>query len=90
MTDSVEKTALRSAFAKKLSKTEAASTYIAKSGGIMTGQLVANGGVKGNLDGTASRATADASGNNIEATYATKEYVAANALPEIIDLGGLS
>lgn len=48
-------------------------------GGTLVGSIQSDGfhgDVIGNLTGTASKATADANGNNIASTYATKDYVA--------------
>lgn len=48
-------------------------------GGTLVGSIRPDGfhgNVIGDLTGTASKATADASGNNIASTYATKDYVA--------------
>jgi len=44
-------------------------TYVKKSGDTMTGQLIAEGGVKGDLAGTADKAIADKNGNAIDETY---------------------
>lgn len=62
MADSVEKIALRNAFAKKLSKTEAASTYLGKN----------EKAVSATTADSATKATTDGNGNNIVNTYATK------------------
>lgn len=43
--------------------------YVKKAGDTMTGQLIAEGGVKGDLAGTADKAIADKNGNDIDETY---------------------
>ena len=51
------------------------ANYLPLSGGTLTGNLIVST-VTGNLTGTAVKATSDASGNVITATYATKTEVA--------------
>lgn len=54
------------------------------SGGTVTGAVTFSNGitadVTGDLTGTASKATADAAGNDIQTTYATKQEVIDSAL----------